>query len=79
MPASSSSSSATKPAFGLGVAGKPKTWVSEHDAFIRRHAQNGEDATSIVILLETEYPRLRATKGWVQKRMKELGLFPVRD
>ncbi|EXJ81625.1 hypothetical protein A1O1_07690 [Capronia coronata CBS 617.96] len=54
---------------------RPKPWLPEHDAFIRRHARNGEDATTIAILLETEYPGVRASKGWIEQRMKDLGFF----
>ncbi|EXJ82400.1 hypothetical protein A1O3_06213 [Capronia epimyces CBS 606.96] len=46
------SSSSTKPI-------RPSNWLPEHDAFIRRHARHGEDATTIVILFETEYSAVR--------------------
>ncbi|KAG9778286.1 hypothetical protein KCU88_g4308, partial [Aureobasidium melanogenum] len=54
---------------------QPKSWLPEHDAFIRRHARNGEDATSISILFETEFPGVRVTRDWIGTRMKQLGLL----
>ncbi len=53
-------------------------WLPHHDAFVRRHARNGEDARTIVILFETEFPDVdlgvpgSGTKeGWIRERMKK--------
>lgn len=52
-------------------AAKPANWLSEHDAFVRHHARNGEDSTSVLILFETEYPDVEGvTKAWIDERMR---------
>lgn len=49
---------------------KPKAWASKHDAFVTFHAGNGEDAASIAILIEVEYPELgTVSETWVKSRM----------
>ncbi|KIX04235.1 uncharacterized protein Z518_07789 [Rhinocladiella mackenziei CBS 650.93] len=49
---------------------KPKNWRPEHDDFIRQHARNGEDAMSILILFETEFPNVMLTHEWIAERVK---------
>ncbi|EXJ61188.1 uncharacterized protein A1O5_11980 [Cladophialophora psammophila CBS 110553] len=51
-------------------AKRPANWVAKHDAFIREQAHNGEDAESIRILFEVEYPGVIVSKAWVLERMK---------
>ncbi|KIW93147.1 uncharacterized protein Z519_05752 [Cladophialophora bantiana CBS 173.52] len=51
-------------------AKRPANWVAQHDAFIREQARNGEDAESIRILFEVEYPGVIVSKAWVLERMK---------
>ena len=50
---------------------KPMGWLPVHDAFVKDLAKKGEDAKSITILLETEYPSLVGKVGleWVRNRM----------
>ncbi|MCJ1350870.1 MAG: hypothetical protein MMC33_000851 [Icmadophila ericetorum] len=50
---------------------RPAGWTSTHDAFVKQCAKNNEDANTIVILLETEYPSLagQVGTGWVRSRM----------
>ena len=49
---------------------KPKSWASTHDTFVAFHARNGEDAASIAILLEAEFPTLApVSEVWVRSRM----------
>ena len=50
---------------------RPASWTSTHDAFVKSLARNGEDARSILILLESEYPSLagKVSEGWVRSRM----------
>lgn len=50
---------------------KPANWLPEHDAFVRRHARNGEDPESILILFETEYPTVRMSKAWIVEVVKK--------
>jgi hypothetical protein len=63
MPSSSSSSSST-------ALSRPANWQPGHDAFIRRLARNGEDANSILILFETEFPAIKVSRAWIAERMK---------
>jgi len=55
-----------------GSPTKPAGWAAEHDIFVRRHAKNGEDASSITILLETEYPRVAVTNAWIKRKVEEM-------
>jgi len=50
---------------------KPTGWLPVHDAFVKDLTKKGEDAKSVTILLETEYPLLQGKVGmeWVRKRM----------
>jgi hypothetical protein len=50
---------------------QPKGWTSTHDACIRRHIRNGEDALSILILFETEFPAVRVNEAWVRQRLRD--------
>ncbi|MCJ1481668.1 hypothetical protein MMC06_001827 [Schaereria dolodes] len=49
----------------------PPGWSSHHDVFVRSLASKGEDAETIVILLEAEYPDLvgKVSEGWVGERV----------
>jgi glycine/D-amino acid oxidase-like deaminating enzyme len=49
---------------------RPTGWKAEHDTFVRGLARHGEDANSIVILFETEYPRIKISKAWIMETMK---------
>ncbi|KIW76650.1 hypothetical protein Z517_09094 [Fonsecaea pedrosoi CBS 271.37] len=49
---------------------RPANWTPRHDAFIREQARNGEDAESIRILFEVEYPGVSVSKAWVVERIK---------
>ncbi|OAG41285.1 hypothetical protein AYO21_04448 [Fonsecaea monophora] len=49
---------------------RPAKWTPRHDAFIREQARNGEDAESIRILFEVEYPGVSVSKAWVVERIK---------
>jgi hypothetical protein len=51
---------------------KPTGWSTKHDDFISRHARNGEDATSIAILCEVEFPKVKCQMEWVKRRLAEL-------
>ena len=48
---------------------RPQGWNSEMTRFVRDALLNGEDSTSIVILIETEFPQMRSkvTKVWVEE------------
>jgi len=50
---------------------KPNGWTTEHDAFVQRNVQNGEDARCIKILFETEYPGVVVSQDWVEKKVRE--------
>ncbi|OQV10266.1 hypothetical protein CLAIMM_14290 [Cladophialophora immunda] len=65
MPSLRPSSSSTHPP----AAKRPANWTPTHDAFIRDQARNGEDAESIRILFEVEYPGVNVSKAWVVERM----------
>ena len=51
---------------------KPKGWTSEHEEALKRHAKNGEEPRSIVILLETDFPELcdKVDEKWVKEKVK---------
>ncbi|OAL36736.1 hypothetical protein AYO20_04068 [Fonsecaea nubica] len=49
---------------------RPADWTPRHDAFIREQARNGEDAESIRILFEVEYPGVSVSEAWVVERIK---------
>ncbi|OAP54649.1 hypothetical protein AYL99_11097 [Fonsecaea erecta] len=52
------------------VPKRPATWTAQHDAFVREQARNGEDAESIRILFEVEFPAVvGVSKAWVRERM----------
>lgn len=50
---------------------KPSGWLPVHDVFVKDLAKKGEDAKSVMILLETEFPSLQGKVGmeWLRKRM----------
>ncbi|KAA6412495.1 MAG: hypothetical protein FRX48_03486 [Lasallia pustulata] len=51
---------------------KPASLTPDMEVFVRQLAANGEDARSITLLLETEYPVLLGQKGvfeWVKGSM----------
>ena len=50
---------------------KPAGWLPVHDTFVKDLAQKGEDARSITILIETEYPGLqgRVAVEWIKTKM----------
>jgi hypothetical protein len=48
----------------------PKGWTAAHEAFLRNCAKNGEDARTIVILLEAEFPKLgKIAESFVKAKM----------
>ncbi|KAJ9613992.1 hypothetical protein H2200_002128 [Cladophialophora chaetospira] len=49
---------------------RPLNWTSQHDAFVREKARHGEDAESIRILFEVEFPGVSVSKAWIGERMK---------
>ena len=58
----------------------PAGWTEAHSHALSRHARNHEDAKSIAILLEAEFPELRNVGGggvlderWIQERMDACG------
>ncbi|KEF55022.1 uncharacterized protein A1O9_08675 [Exophiala aquamarina CBS 119918] len=58
------------PASGSGAPTRPANWQPGHDAFVRRLARNGEDATSVLILFEAEFPAVKVFRAWIEARMK---------
>jgi hypothetical protein len=51
-------------------ATKPAAWTADHDAFVCACAANNEDAKTILLLLEAEFPALKgASEAWVKGRM----------
>jgi hypothetical protein len=77
MPSSPSRNTDTTPPAATAASTARRGWLPAHDAFVRRHGRNGEDADTIVILFETEFPDVAlgagpaAKKGWIRERMKE--------
>lgn len=49
----------------------PKGWTPTHTAFVKDLARNGEDAGSILILFEAEFPRVVGVTEDVVKRVWE--------
>ena len=70
----SSNSSTIMPAPGTldSSTSRPPGWTSAHDDFVRSLAKNGEDARTVTILLETEFPALlgKVDMAWVKGRME---------
>ncbi|KAI9732615.1 MAG: hypothetical protein M1834_003951 [Cirrosporium novae-zelandiae] len=52
----------------------PIGWTPTHDAFIKDLYLKGEDAESIRILLEAEFPAMRGriSKIWIRERVLRL-------
>ena len=49
----------------------PPGWLPMHDGFVQIHADKGEDANSIAILMEAEFPGLRTDPmEWIQERIR---------
>ncbi|OCT48393.1 hypothetical protein CLCR_04479 [Cladophialophora carrionii] len=69
MPSATTSSSSKKSSISPKPH-HPPDWTTKHDAFVREKARHGEDAESIRILFEVEYPGVKVTKAWISARMK---------
>lgn len=53
----------------------PLGWTEEHTAFVKDLAQKGENATTILILFEAEFPRVTGvTEETIKKVVSEIGL-----
>jgi hypothetical protein len=50
-------------------------WNSQHTAFVVNQARNGEDANSILILFETEYPNVKVDLAWIRSLMRAGGMM----
>jgi len=52
-------------------ATKPAGWLPVHDTFVKDLAKKGEDANSILILLEAECSSLqgKVSVAWIRTRM----------
>ena len=46
------------------------SFTSEHDRFIARQTRNGEDLRSILILFETEFPKVKVDAMVLRQRIK---------
>ena len=78
MPSSSTSQKFPDPtsprSTGSQAPKPPVTWTPKHDAFIREKARNGEDAESIHILFDVEFPAVGGvSRAWVRERMELAG------
>ena len=53
-------------------AEQPACWTEEHETELTRHAARGEDAKSIIELLETDYPCLNGqlSEEWIKRKVK---------
>ncbi|MCJ1473153.1 hypothetical protein MMC13_001804 [Lambiella insularis] len=62
----------TSASTSMAKATEPTSWLSIHDSFVRSSAEEGEDAKTILILLETEFPTLqgKVNEEWVKGRME---------
>jgi hypothetical protein len=72
MPTSSPAGRLSSLTYSAGTShpSPPKIWSTTHDAFVRDKAGDGEDAESIRIMFEVEFPGVKATKAWIQSRMR---------
>ena len=50
---------------------RPQGWTITHESFVRRQVRNGEDLKGILILLETEFPRLGVEKSWLASYLRQ--------
>lgn len=62
----------TSTSTSTAIAREPTSWLPTHDSFVRSSAKEGEDAKTILILLETEFPTLQGKvyEEWVKGRME---------
>lgn len=46
---------------------QPRGWTRAMSQFVRYNLQNGETSSSVIILLETEYPQMRdkVERDWI--------------
>jgi hypothetical protein len=66
----STSAKSNQPSSPSAPAKQPQNWTSKYDAYIREKARHGEDAESIRILFEVEYPSVGVSKAWIAETMK---------
>jgi hypothetical protein len=61
---------------GSADSNKPNCWTDKHEADLKGLAARGEDARSIIELMETDYPCLKRklSEDWIKGKIKDVGV-----